>query len=35
MLSFLGKIDLKKISSLGTSLNVEGAEHLSKVKAKN
>lgn len=32
MLSFAGKIDLNKISSLAKSLNVEGAEHLDKVK---
>lgn len=35
MLSFTGKIDLNKISTLGKSLNIEGAEHLNKVKAKN
>jgi hypothetical protein len=35
MLSFTGKIDLKKISALSKTLNVEGAEHLDKVKAKN
>jgi Domain of unknown function (DUF4252) len=35
MLSFTGKIDLTKISTLGKTLNVEGAEHLSKVKSKS
>jgi hypothetical protein len=35
MLSFAGKIDLNKISSLAKSLNVEGAEHLDKIKKNN
>ncbi len=35
MLSFAGKINLDKISKLGKSLNVEGAEHLGKIKNKN
>jgi hypothetical protein len=35
MLSFTGIIDLDKIASLGNALNVEGAEHLEKIKQKN
>lgn len=35
MLSFSGRIDLAKISSLAKTLNVEGAEHLDKIKPKN
>ena len=31
MLSFAGRIDLNKISSLAKSLNVEGAEHLDQI----
>jgi hypothetical protein len=34
MLNFTGKIDLDKISKLGKALDVEGAEHLEKVKSK-
>lgn len=34
MLSFTGKIDLDKISNLAKTLDVEGAEHLEKVKGK-
>lgn len=33
MLSFVGKIDLDKISSLAKTLDVEGVEHLDKVKS--
>jgi hypothetical protein len=32
MLSFTGKIDLNKISTLAKSLDIEGVEHLEKVK---
>lgn len=32
LLSFTGKIDLDKISSLAKTLDIEGAEHLEKVK---
>lgn len=35
LLSFTGKIDLDKISSLSKSLDVQGAEHLNKIKSKN
>jgi hypothetical protein len=35
MLSFTGTIDLNKIATLGKTLNIEGAEHLSKVQGKN
>ena len=34
MLSLLGKIDLEKISGLSESLDVEGIEHLDKIKKK-
>ncbi len=34
MLSFFGKIDLDKISRLAKTLDIEGAEHLEKVKGK-
>lgn len=34
MLSFTGKIDLNKISRLAKKLDIEGAEHLEKVKKK-
>ena len=34
MLSFTGKIDLNKISTLAKSLNVEGADHLELLKDK-
>lgn len=34
MLSFWGKIDLDKISRLAKTLDIEGAEHLEKVKGK-
>jgi Domain of unknown function (DUF4252) len=34
LLSFTGKIDLDKISALSKSLDVEGVEHLEKVKKK-
>lgn len=34
MLSFTGKIDLNKISSLSKTLDIKGAEHLDKVKSK-
>lgn len=33
-LSFTGRIDLDKISKLGKSLDVQGAEHLEKIKSK-
>ncbi|MCB9310305.1 MAG: DUF4252 domain-containing protein [Lewinellaceae bacterium] len=32
MISFVGNIDLNKISKLASKLNIEGAEHLDKVK---
>lgn len=32
MLSFTGKIDLNKISTLAKSLDIEGAQHLEKIK---
>jgi hypothetical protein len=32
MISFLGKIDLGKISSLAKSMDIEGIEHLEKIK---
>lgn len=32
MISFLGKIDLGKISSLAKSMDIEGIEHLQKIK---
>jgi hypothetical protein len=35
LLTFVGKIDLDKISTLSKSLDVEGAQHLDKVKTKN
>jgi len=35
LLSFTGKIDLDKISDLSKSLDVEGAQHLEKIKKKN
>lgn len=35
MLSFTGKIDLDKISQLSKTLDIDGAEHLSKVKKKD
>lgn len=35
MLSFTGKIDLDKISTLAKTLDIEGAEHLEKVKPKH
>jgi Domain of unknown function (DUF4252) len=35
LLTFVGKIDLDKISTLSKSLDIEGAEHLDKVKSKN
>lgn len=35
MLSFTGKIDLNKIASLSKSLDVEGMNHLEKVKSKD
>jgi Domain of unknown function (DUF4252) len=35
MLSFTGRIDLERISGLGNSLNIQGAEHLGKIKSKN
>jgi hypothetical protein len=35
MLSFTGRIDLDKISSLSKSLDIQGVEHLNKVKSKN
>ena len=34
LLSFTGKIDLNKISTLSKSLDIKGAEHLDKVKSK-
>ncbi|MEZ4912020.1 MAG: DUF4252 domain-containing protein [Saprospiraceae bacterium] len=34
MISFVGNIDLNKISKLASKLNIEGAEHLDKVKKK-
>lgn len=34
MLSFTGKIDLDKISQLSKTLDIDGAEHLEKVKVK-
>lgn len=34
VMSFTGKIDLKKISKLSESINVEGAEHLDKLEKK-
>lgn len=34
MLSFIGKIDLDKIAALSKSLDIEGVEHLDKVKTK-
>lgn len=34
MMSFVGTIDLNKISKLASKLNVEGVEHLDKVKKK-
>lgn len=34
LLSFVGKIDLNKISKLANSIDVKGAEYLDKVKAK-
>jgi hypothetical protein len=35
MLSFVGKIDVDKISSLSKTLDVKGAEHLDKIKTKD
>ena len=35
LLSFTGKIDLDKISDLSKSLDVEGAQHLEKIKQKD
>lgn len=34
LLSFIGKIDLEKISGLSKSLDVKGVEHLDKIKSK-
>lgn len=34
MLSFTGKIDLNRISELSNTLNIQGTEHLSKIKSK-
>ena len=34
MLSFVGNLDLDKIASLAAKLDIDGAEHLSKLKEK-
>lgn len=34
MLSFVGKLDLEKIGNLASKLNIDGAEHLGKLKDK-